>query len=434
MSANDVLRFSAGRYSQPANAAFQQYNSLDQDLPEHLLGPLFYRYGFTTPNHAVSPSISYNYDISFEHQFPNTQISFVLTPFLRLTNNQVQQLYIAPTQAFVSGLNVGNESNSGFEFLLNSGNFNNNGWTEQVSYTYTYSYIKYSPLPNGQSVLAQDNIDIQHYNSFTSACVGAVASTSPTSLCGTDGGANALATEASGVANPYFSAPAQALLDPNAKYTPYDIIPVGVQLSSIGYVVPHVATVIVQYKKDKWAFIPSIQFHGGQKYGAPETTFGFDPSSCPTGLASPVAGDPRYQFGGTGTAADARLCTGNLVIPNQYTGHFDQPGAFTEPNQFSLHMGISYDATSRVTYQLNLANIVNYCSGGSNVPWNRNNNHWCLYGNAPGFFPPVGNFYNPGDTIQTQFKYPYFVNTTGDNGVIGVTVPFNATFNVQVKL
>ncbi|MBV8082480.1 MAG: TonB-dependent receptor, partial [Candidatus Eremiobacteraeota bacterium] len=143
MSANDVIRFSAGRYSQPANAAFQQYNSLDQDLPEHLLGPLFYKYGFSGPNHTVTPSISYNYDISLEHQFPNTQMSFVLTPFLRLTNNQVQQLYIAPTQAFVSGLNVGNESNSGFEFLFANGNFNNNGWAEQLSYTYTYSYIKY---------------------------------------------------------------------------------------------------------------------------------------------------------------------------------------------------------------------------------------------------------------------------------------------------
>ncbi|MBV8172626.1 MAG: TonB-dependent receptor, partial [Candidatus Eremiobacteraeota bacterium] len=289
MSADDVLRFSAGRYSQPANAAFQQYNTLEQDLPEVLLGSLFYKYGFTTPNHVVSPSISYNYDASWEHQFPNTQTSFVITPFLRNTSNQVQQIYIAPTQAFVSGLNVGNETNYGLEFLTNMGNFNANGWAGQLSYTYTHSRIKYSPLPTGQSVLAQDNADIQHYNSFTSACVGAVASNSPTSLCGPFGGANALATEASGVANPYFSAPAQSLLDPNASYTPYSIVPVGVQLSSVGYVAPNVATLIVQWKHDKWAFTPSFQFHSGQPYGAPETTYGFDPSTCGA-LATPIAG------------------------------------------------------------------------------------------------------------------------------------------------
>jgi len=433
MSADDVLRFSAGRYSQPANAAFQQYNRRDQNLPE-FLGGLFFKYGFTTPNHTVTPSVSYNYDLSFEHQFPNTQTSFVLTPFLRQTHDQVQQLYIAPTQAFVSGLNVGNETNYGLEFLANMGNFNANGFAGQISYTYTHSYIKYSPLPTGQSVLAQNNLDIQHYNSFTKACAGAVSSTSPTSLCGVDGGINAIATEVSGVANPYFNAPAQSLMDPNATYAPYDIIPVGVQLSSIGYVVPNVVTAIVQWKHDKWAFTPSLQFHSGQPYGAPETTYGFDPSSCAALAAGSIVGDPRYKFGGTGTPADATTCGGSLVIPNQYTGKFDNPGAFIEPDWFSLHMGITFEATPRVTYQLNLANIVNTCTGGSNEPWVNGDHHWCLYGNSGGFFTPVGNFYNPGTTIQPQFKYPYFPVATGDNGSTGTVTPFNATFNVQIKL
>ncbi|HZV78358.1 MAG TPA: TonB-dependent receptor [Candidatus Binatus sp.] len=433
---NNVLRFSAGRYSLPANAAFQQYNALEQDLPEVLLGSLFYKYGFTTPNHMVSPSISYNYDMSWEHQFPNTQTSFVITPFLRQTTNQVQSLYIAPTQAFVSGLNVGNETNMGLEFLANFGNFSNNGLAAQLSYTYTHSYIRYSPLPNGLSVLAQDNSDIQHYNSFTKACAAATPSNSPTSLCGPYGNANAVATEVSGVANPYFNAPAQSLLDPNGHYAPYNIVPVGVQLSSIGYVVPNVATLIFQWKHDKWAFTPSLQFHAGQPYGAPETTYGFDPSSCGA-LAggAGLAGDPRYPFGGTGTQADATSCTGSLVIPDPYTGKFDQPGAFVEPSQFSLHMGITYEATPRVTYQLNMANIVNVCRGGSQEPWTINNGYWCLYSNSPSFIPPVGNFYNPGDTIQPQFKYPYVPNAWGDNGITtGAVIPFNATFNVQIKM
>ncbi|MBV8221747.1 MAG: hypothetical protein JO293_00125, partial [Candidatus Eremiobacteraeota bacterium] len=117
-----------------------------------------------------------------------------------------------------------------------------------------------------------------------------------------------------------------------------------------------------------------------------------------------------------------------------YTGKFDQPGAFTEPNQYSLHMGITYEATPRVTYALNLANIINTCSGGTPEPWLQGNNHWCLYSNSSGFFPPVGNFYNPGVAIQQQFKYPYFPNSSGDNGLNGTVTPFNATFNVQIKL
>jgi hypothetical protein len=123
------------------------------------------------------------------------------------------------------------------------------------------------------------------------------------------------------------------------------------------------------------------------------------------------------------------------VVPDPYTGKFDRPGAFIEPDQFSLHMGVTYEATPRVTYQLNMANIVNVCHGGSQEPWTINNGYWCLYSNSPSFIPPVGNFYNPGDTIQPQFKYPYVPNAWGDNGITtGAVIPFNATFNVQIKM
>jgi TonB dependent receptor/Carboxypeptidase regulatory-like domain len=431
---DDVLRFSAGRYSQPANAAYQQYNSLDQDLPEHLLGPLFYRFGFKTPDHHVTPSISYNYDVSLEHHFAKTDASFRLTPFLRQTRDQVQQLYIDPATAFVSGLNVGNETNYGFEFMLQSGDFNRNGWGAQLSYTYTHSLIKYSALPNGGTVLDLDNVDIQKYNSFTSACVGATPSTNPTSLCGVSGSQNAVATEGSGIANPYFNAPAQSRLDPNGQYAPFDIVPVGVQLYSESYVVPHVASLVVQYKANKWSFVPAVQFHAGGKYGAPETTNGFDPSTCPKNLGALAPSDPRYPFGGTGNAADATSCSGSLVIPDPFTGKFDAVGAFTEPSELNVHFGINYDATQRVSYRLNLTNIVNTCFGGSKEPWVTGNNKICNFGSNAFFIPPAGNFYNPTTTIQPYVKYPYWPNATGDNGINTFPQPFSATFAVQVKL
>ena len=444
---DDVLRFSAGRYSQAANAAFQQYNSLDQDLPEHLLGPLFYRYGFTTPNHLVRPSISYNYDLSIEYRLPNTNTSFRITPFYRQTHDQVQNLYIDPVTAFVSGLNVGSETNAGVEFLLEAGNFNSNGLSAQVSYTYTHSSIKYSPLPNGSTVVDLDNVDIQHYNSFTKACLGATPSSSLSSLCGTAGAANASAcfngstgladpacSSANPVGNPYYNAPAQPLIDPNGQYAPYDIIPVGVQLYAESYVVPNVAALVLQYKHNKWSFIPGVQFHSGMRYGAPETTNGFDPSTCAgPNLGALAPGDPRYPFGGSGDAANAQSCTGSLVIPDQYTGKFDAIGAFVEPSELNVHLGISYQATPNVTYAVNLANLVNTCFGGSKEPWVSGNSKYCNYASNAYFVPPAGNFFNPTTTIQQYVKYPYWPNATGDNGINTIPQPFSATFSVQIK-
>jgi len=445
-SADDILRFSAGRYSQAPNAAFEQYNSLDQDLPEHLLGPLFYRFGFNTPNHGVRPSISYNYDISIEHRVPNSTTSFRVTPFLRQTHEQIQQLYINPVQAFVSGLNVGNETNYGVEFMLQAGDFNRNGLTTQVAYTFTHSYIKYSPLPNGGTVLDLDNVDIQRYNSFTKACLGAVPSNSLKSLCGASGGANASAcfngttgaadptcASANPISNPYYNAPAQTLLDPNGQYAPYSIVPVGVQLYAESYVTPNVAALVMQYKHNRWSFIPSVQFHSGAVYGAPETTNGFDPSTCAANLGPLAAGDKRYPFGGSGNAANAMSCTGSLVIPDQYTGKFDAIGAFVEPSELNVHFGINYEASPRATYTLNLTNLVNTCFGGSKEPWVSGNNKYCNYASNAYFVPPVGNFFNPTTTIQQYVKYPYWPNATGDNGINTIPQPFSMMFGVQIK-
>lgn len=445
MGVDDVIRFSAGRYSQPANAAFEQYNTLEQNLPNVIMGPLFYKFGFNTPAHVERPSISYNYDLSFEHHFAGTQTSFKLTPFLRQTSDQVQQFFIDPKTAFVSGVNAGKETNVGAEFLLSLGNFNNNGWASQLSYTYTFSRIKYVPLSNGLTVLGSDNSDIQKYNAFTQSCVGAVASNSPTSMCGSFGSTFAApcfvgavpdptCAAAGSVANPYFKTSAQPLLDTNGSYTPYDIVPAGVQLSSQGYVIPNFAALIVQWKHDKWSVVPSMQFHTGAPYGAPETNYGFDPTTCGQLVGGNIATDPRYPAGSAGTPADAQTCTGGgLVIPDTYTGKFDNIGAFIEPSQFQLHMQIAYEATPRVAYQLNLANIVNTCFGGSKEPWTTNNNHICGYGVIAGNYPPVGNFYNPGTPISANVKYPYF-GYSSTNGLEGFTTPFNASFNVQIKL
>src|SRR5208282_2498955 len=65
-----VLRASYGRYGQGPNSAFVQYNALQQDAPSLLYNTYaFNKFGFLSPDHAIMPEVSNNYDFSYEHQF-----------------------------------------------------------------------------------------------------------------------------------------------------------------------------------------------------------------------------------------------------------------------------------------------------------------------------------------------------------------------------
>ena len=76
-------------------------------------------------------------------------MSFKLTPFLRQTQNQIQQFFLDQKTAFVSGLNVGSQRSQGLEFLFQKGDFSKNGFAGQLSFAYTDSYIKYGTLASG---------------------------------------------------------------------------------------------------------------------------------------------------------------------------------------------------------------------------------------------------------------------------------------------
>ena len=422
---DDVLRLSAGSYAQPAPAQYEEYNTLQQNLANYI-GGLYYSLGYTTPAHDLNPSISYNYDFSWEHRFHRTDSSFKLTPFYRNTTNKVQQFFIDPTTGTVSGVNAGKQTAYGAEFLLASGNPDRNGWSALVSYTYTYSRIQYGSLPNGSTLLSGVNSTIQLYNSFTSACKGATPSTSPTSLCGVYGSTNATPTEAlSGVANPYYNAPSQGLLDATGSYPSYDVVPTGTQLSTASYGVPNNATLEVTYHHDKFSVTPLVTFISGSRYGAPEQQVGVDPRTCAPLLTGSVAGDPRYKYGGTGLPYDAPSCVSTIVIPDQFTNVFDVPGAFLEPSFLNVNAQLSYDVTPRATLRATFANILQSCFGGSTEPWTGGKPQ-CGYDVVAGHIPPVGNIYNPGDSIQRLVRYPY--------GNILTATPFNMYVTLDFKL
>jgi hypothetical protein len=435
---DNVLRFSAGRYDQAPNTAYEQYNVLQQDLPAYL-GTNFWPIGFTSTTHTIYPPTSDNYDLSWEHQFSGTQASFKLTPYYRVTQNQIQNFYLNQKTNFVSGLNAGQQTNEGVEFQLNWGNFNQNGLSALLAYTYNHSYINFKALGTGGTVLDTINLAIQQYNSFTKACAGVAPNSSTTSLCGTFGGTNAVATEASGVANPYFDAPAQARLDPSANYIPFATIPGSIEAAANSYEVPNTLALVLNYKVNGWAISPQLQFLSGGNYGDPLSGYGVNPADCPAGLTSSLSGDPRYPYGGAGTPFDATKCTGTIAIPDPYTHAFDSLGAFHQPNQLLLHAQLSYQASPRVSFAVNVANIINTCFGGSVEPWTVGApKESCAGGgsatgtggyNLPGYSAPLkygANIYNPGSRFQPMVEFPYQPNP--------LISPLQAVFTVKVSL
>jgi len=445
-----VVRASYGRYAQGPNSAFVQYNALQQNAPALLYGTYsFQKFGFTTPDHPIRPSISNNYDFSVEHQFKG-DVSLKLTPFLRKTQDQVQQFFLNQQTSFVSGLNVGRQTSQGFEFELDKGDFDRQGLSGRLTFTYTNSYINYTPLLNGSSVLTPINGAIANYNAYTSACApgghlagspncGATITGSIAAPCYTVTGAADNSCSAGSVANPYWNAPAQGLLNPNANYPTYDILTQGVGSAVDGYGAPYVASLVLNERVKQWSFAPIVQMFAGQRYGAPETTEGIAPDTCSGILGSSLTGDPRYPYGAVGgNPFDATSCSnspggvaggaafGNgLPIPNPYTGAFDGIGAFVAPTQLQLHFQMSYEASKNVTFVANFTNIVSTCFGGTKVKWAPSNvcGYSVVGGGSTG---DVGNLYNPGAVIQPYVNTPYEPTFQG--------LPFGFFVNAKIKI
>ena len=460
LSPDTVLRASYGRYNEQPSGAYEQYNGLQQNLPDTLTQ--FYSLGFNTPGHAVAPSISYNSDLSLEHHFKGTDMSFKLSPFLRQTQDQIENFYINYVTGLTSGLNAGYQTSSGFEFQFDKGDFSRNGFAGQLSFAYTYTTVKYNTLPNGTTVISPINAGITGYNAYTASCApggsaygkrqfgqpmcGATTDGKPAAPCYTTAGVPDPSCERGDIANPYWRSPAFSLFDPAASYLPFSIFPGPIGSGVNAYNYPYVATLLLNYRHNKLTVTPSFQFVAGNRYGAPLTTPGIDPASGCTLLPGSTKGDPRYPYGASGGGpydavpgpSSTFPCAATLSIPDPYTGQFDAIGAFREPAQLLGHLQIGYDLTPRVSLSLTLANLLQTCFGGQHTPFTYYwSNQTCLYTNLIGgpTTPPVGNAYNPGANVQTFLRYPYepYFGTYNDQ-TNSQNTPFNAYFSVKVKM
>ena len=99
-----------------------------------------------------------------------TDWSTKITPFLRKTQNQIQQFFLDQASGFVSGLNVGRQTSEGVELQINKGDFSKNGLSGSLAFTYTNSFIRYNTLQNGTTIVSGINNDIMNYNAFTKGC------------------------------------------------------------------------------------------------------------------------------------------------------------------------------------------------------------------------------------------------------------------------
>ncbi len=460
---NNVFRFSYGRYTEAPNTAFEQYDTRQEDLADYL-GSHFLQFGRDTPGYPIQPPTSINYDTSWEHRFKGTDLSFKLTPFLRQTQDQIQQFYLNPIQGFVSGLNVGSQRSEGIEFQMQKGDFSRDGISGLLSFAYTNSYIHYGPISagaSGSTVLGPINNSIEQYNAYTKYC--ATHPSGLNTMCGgsTSNGmtANACYTPAgmpvgalpgggcphSDIANPYWDSPAQALVNTGQNFPTFDTFPGALGLSPQGFGSPYVGTLLLNYKHQKFAITPSLQFQGGGKYGIPISEAGIDPASTPssglTGCGKPLFGD-RYN---------ASTCPNFVAIPDPFTGSFDALGAFTQPNELIANLQLSYDVSPRIQLVGQLVNIVNYCWGGSKEPWTFSDGNICAYGNTTselaGTVYPVAPYGTPGaivnppgypgSQIQPFRKFPYEPSfgpalVAAENGSNKAPIQFYFTANLRL--
>jgi len=436
LSPDTVLRASWGKYNEQPSSAYEQYDALQQNLPD-LLGPSFLAYGFTTPGHEVRPSVSYNSDFSLERHIRGTDMSFKVTPFYRQTQDQIENFYLNVKAGLISGLNVGRQTSSGVELEFNKGDFGRDGFAGQLSFAYTNAYVKYATLPNGTTIVSSINGDIEQYNSYTRFCAnnpkdprcGGVLPTNglPASPCylasnPSSGSSSSFpsygsvtpvpCSRAGSYANPYWNAPVQSLIDPNASFWPYSTFPSTIGSGANTYIMPYVATLILNYKRNKLSVTPSFQFAAGNRYGAPETTPGIDPAAgCQRLVGASLAHDPRYPYGAPGGSPyDAYSCAGQLTaIPDSYTGQFDAIGAFRNPAQLLAHLRVGYQATPKLQLVMTFANLINECFGGQQTKFTYYSSPYlCSWTTAgAGLINPVGNVYNPKDNVQTFLRYPY---------------------------
>ena len=435
-SPDTVWRLSAGRFTEPPISASVQYlSNSGNELSIWAAGlPL----GFNSPFHPIPAMSADQFDLSLERRIRGTDMSFKITPFYSMTNGYQEQAFIGTN--FVTQAPVGQFRTMGTELSLQKGDFSRDGFSGQLALTYTDAKVKYTNF-YGANQIATVNTAIQQFNLLTKNGGG----------CPYYNGGNCVAAgtapPATAIYNPYYGDSVQPMLNQYGWYAPGStgLSPTD-NPSTAYYDSPLDATLILNYRKAKWAITPSLQLTEGNSYGGPLDVVGVDPRTCAqnsatAGITAVSPNTNPYQCDALSDVGTYSTAAASLYVPNFQTGSFASPGEFRNPWVLATNLQLSYDISPKITATLTVADIFHTCFGGSKEPWTNAypaGPNYCSY-IANGFY--AGNFYNgtgPNDTAANGFTpYPWqeqsYTPALNDN-LGNNPPPLNVYFQVNVKL
>jgi hypothetical protein len=463
-----VIRASAGRFTQPPISASVQYLGATGD--DRSVWNQTMDLGFYSPFHPIPGISSSQYDLSLEQRFKGTDMSFKLTPFYTWVNDWQQQTFIGA--GFVTQVPVGVNRDYGVEFQFNKGDFSKNGLSGQFAFTYTNSKIQFQNegLSTGGTIpnaTIQLNQAIAQYNQLTKGGGGAACYRDRLPVSCSAGPITTGGATYDVIQNPYYNKPVQGELDPNGWYNPYTTA-ISPNQSGIvsSYISPFVSSLILNYRHNRFAVTPSLQFQGGGYYGSPLDVNGYDPRTCEFNSA----GSDAYGHGKGTTGAGPPITSlspntnplqcnylsqtapglgqfSYLYIPDPQTGHFAAMGSYMNPNIITGNLAMTYQASSRITLNVTGTNLFHACFGGQSEPWTSYyppGPYTCGYTPAGGLLNTTtypSNFYN--GTSQYDYAankvHPAYTQSytpaLSNNGAIGGSLqPVNVYFNAQIRI
>jgi len=446
-SPDTVWRFSAGRFTEPPISASVQY--LNRAGDQRSVWGSSVALGFFSPFHPIPAMSSTQADLSFEHHFRGTDMSLKLSPFIDYITGYQEQSFIG--QNFVTQIPIGDFRSQGVEFAFTKGDFNREGLSGALSVTYVSSQEKFRTF-FGQNQLSIVNNAIAQYNVLADPALGASQCYSPFSAATGVGGGPVACTAPGAVFNPYFGHP-QPLMKDQWYPAASNVLAPGLNTSAQYYDVPWVASLILNWRHQKLAITPSLQWQAGSAYGNPLNVVGQDPRTCGANqLATAVPGarqDPAtgaFYCDYTTQQALSASSLGILYIPNPQTAGFDTFGAYRNPSIMTGNLQISYDVSPRVTAQVTLTSLFHTCFGGTKTPWTAvysPGSLYCGYVSNQGLYvandfngpSPTAAASNGGVTPQPWQLQSYSPRTFNNGESFGAGyVPFNAYFQLQVKL
>ncbi len=459
-SPDTVWRVSAGRFTEPPISASIQYlNTSGNNLTVwNATLPL----GFDSPFHPIPEMTANQFDLSLERHIRGSDVSFKISPFYNLTNDYQEQAFIGPS--FVTQAPVGQFRSTGAEFAISKGDFARDGLSGQLSLTYTDAKVQYGAFfgPNSNQLVGVNNV-ISEFNKLTQAGGG--------SQCYLAGSPAACST-AGAILNPYYNTALQSPIATNGWYPGGDAGLSATNNPTTTYFdSPWNGTLILNYRKRKFAITPSIQIAEGSSYGGPLDVVGIDPRTCGANSSQNFRPNPSYdpsqpvsptnmptvavtpittlspntnpnQCDALTAPGTFSAAAGQLFIPNPQTGQFAQPGAYRNPWVVVGNLAMSYDLSPRLSASVTVGNLFHTCFGGTKMPWT------AAYGPSPsscGYTPNplyVSNFYNgtsPYDAAANgTTPYPWqvqsYIPSRSGSDAGGIPSPLNVFFSLNVKM